>query len=103
VTDPTTPARSPLASAARPTCDCSSLPWQISRWVTQDLGAAVTPVPTPPEIAVQLQVEWGRALCVVEVAAVHQMLTSRCTEATGMTALTYVFVRNIAEEAKGHR
>jgi len=77
--------------------------WQISRWITRDLGAAVTPVPTPPEIAVQLEAEWGRAPYFVEVAAVHQMLTSRCTEAAAMTALTYVFIRHLAEEAKVHR
>ena len=44
-------------------------------------GDAITPIPTPAEIFWQLEHEWGRPPTVVEVAAVHQMLSSRRNEA----------------------
>ena len=51
------------------------------RAISAEMQVASTPVPTPAEIAALLEDEWGRAPTIVEVAAVHQMLTSRRNEA----------------------
>ena len=56
-------------------------------------------VPTPAYIAAELQREWGREPTVQEVAAVHQMLTSRHNQALldtgiGLGAL-YLMNRNL--------
>ena len=65
----------------------------------QEVHAASTPIPSPAEISAQLEAEWGRPAPVEEVAAVHQMLTSRKNEALlgagiGLGAL-YLMDRNI--------
>jgi len=45
------------------------------------LRIASIPVPSPVDISFQLQAEWGRPATLQEVAAVHQMLTSRRNQA----------------------
>ena len=72
-------------------------------WANTDLDVAVTPVPSPHEIAYQLQAEWGREPTVVEVAAVHQMLTSRRTEAALVTAAKDGFIYELSKTAKGRK
>lgn len=58
------------------------------RAISAEMKVASTPVPSPAEIAVVLEFEWGRTPTIVEVAAVHQMLTSRRNEALVATGLT---------------
>jgi hypothetical protein len=48
---------------------------------------AIKPIPSPAEISVLLEQEWGRPATVEEVAAVHQMLSSRRNEAAGTAGL----------------
>jgi hypothetical protein len=64
------------------------LVWRILRFFYRlgaemgaELRVASTPVPSPAEIAFQLQLEWGRSPTVQEVAAVQQMLSNRRNEA----------------------
>jgi hypothetical protein len=45
------------------------------------LNTAMRPVPSPAQIAYQLEVEWGRPATVQEVAAVQQMLLNGRNEA----------------------
>ena len=52
------------------------------------MKVASTPVPSPAEIALLLEAEWRRPPTIVEVAAVHQMLTSRRNEALFVTGLS---------------
>jgi hypothetical protein len=59
-----------------------------SRAISAEMKVASTPVPSPAEIADLLEDEWGRAPTIVEVAAVHQMLTSRRNEALVATGLS---------------
>ena len=59
--------------------------WVIHKFVSgifDELTVATTPIPSPGEIAWQLQQEWGRPATLQEVAAVHQMLNNRRNEAT---------------------
>jgi hypothetical protein len=59
--------------------------WAIHKIISgifDELTVATTPIPSPGEIAWQLQQEWGRPATLPEVAAVHQMLSSRRNEAT---------------------
>lgn len=49
--------------------------------IGSELRVASMPVPSPAEIAFQVQAEWGRPATLQEVAAVHQMLTSRRNQA----------------------
>ncbi len=58
------------------------------RAVSAELKVASTPVPSPAEIALLLEAEWGRPPTIVEVAAVHQLLTSRRNEALLATGLS---------------
>ena len=51
------------------------------RWFGRQLDVASTHVPTPAEISVLLQQEWGRPATVEEVYAVHRMLTDKRNEA----------------------
>jgi hypothetical protein len=51
------------------------------RAISAEMKVASTPVPSPVEIATHLEEEWGRSPTIGEVAAVHQMLTSRRNEA----------------------
>lgn len=46
-----------------------------------ELQVATRPIPSPPQIALALQSEWGCQPTVIEVQAVHQMLTSRRNQA----------------------
>ena len=58
--------------------------WAIHKVVSgifDELTVATTPIPSPSEIALQLEQEWGRPATLHEVAAVHQMLNSRRNEA----------------------
>ena len=58
--------------------------WAIHKAVSgifDELTVATTPIPSPGEIAWQLEQEWGRPPTLPEVAAVHQMLNSRRNEA----------------------
>lgn len=57
------------------------LGWRIGGEIWRELEVASTPVPTPAEIALRLQHEWGRPATLPEVAAVHQMLSNRRNEA----------------------
>ncbi len=59
------------------------------RAVSAEMKVASTPVPSPAEIALLLEAEWGRPPTIVEVAAVHQMLTSRRNEALLATGLSF--------------
>ena len=58
------------------------------RAVSAEMKVASTPVPSPAEIALLLEAEWGRPPTIVEVAAVHQMLTTRRNEALLATGLS---------------
>lgn len=58
------------------------------RAVSAEIKVASTPVPSPVEIALLLEADWGRQPTIVEVAAVHQMLTSRRNEALLATGLS---------------
>ena len=58
------------------------------RAVSAEMKVASTPVPSPAEIALLLEAEWRRPPTIVEVAAVHQMLTSRRNEALFVTGLS---------------
>ena len=65
----------------------------------EEVRVASTPIPSPAEISAQLEAEWGRPATIEEVAAVHQMLTSRKNEALlsagiGLGAL-YLMDRNL--------
>jgi len=65
----------------------------------EEMRVASTPIPSPAEISAQLEAEWGRPATIEEVAAVHQILTSRKNEALlsagiGLGAL-YLMDRNI--------
>jgi hypothetical protein len=71
------------------------------RWgraISAEMKVASTPVPSPGEIEAVLEDEWGRPPTIVEVAAVHQMLTSRRNEALLATGLSlgalYLMNRN---------
>jgi len=55
--------------------------WRLGAEIGLELQVASTLVPSPAEISSHLQAEWGRAPTLQEVAAVHQMLTSRRNEA----------------------
>jgi hypothetical protein len=55
--------------------------WKLGGWAMSEALVAGQPIPTPQEISVQLETEWGRPATVQEVAAVHQMLATRKTEA----------------------
>ena len=58
--------------------------WAIHKVIAgifDELAVAATPIPSPNEIAWQLQQEWGRRATLPEAAAVHQMLSSRRNEA----------------------
>jgi len=58
--------------------------WAIHKVIADifsELTVATTPVPSPNEIARQLEQEWGRPATLTEVAAVHQMLNNRRNEA----------------------
>ena len=54
---------------------------RLGRALGHEIRAASTPIPTPAEISVLLEIEWGRPATIQEIAAVHQMLTSRKNEA----------------------
>ena len=58
------------------------------RAVSAEMRVASTPVPSPAEIAVLLEQEWGSPPTIFEVAAVHQMLTSRRNDALVATGLS---------------
>jgi len=65
----------------------------------EEVRVASTPIPSPAQISAQLEAEWGRPATIEEVAAVHQILTSRKNEALlsagiGLGAL-YLMDRNI--------
>ena len=77
--------------------------WRLYGWANQDLQLALTPVQSPPQIADQLQQEWGRAPTVVEVAAIHQMMTSQRAEAAVTTAAKYAFIYELGKTAKGRK
>jgi len=47
----------------------------------ESLKVAIRPVPSPAEICVALENEWGRVPSVQEISAVHQMLHDRHNEA----------------------
>lgn len=47
----------------------------------REMRVASAPIPSPAQISAQLQAEWGRPATIEEVAAVHQMLTSRHNQA----------------------
>ena len=72
---------------------------RFSSAIGDEFAVATTPVPSPGEIANALEAEWGRPPTVVEVAAVHQMLTSRKNEALLTTGLSlgalYLMDRNL--------
>jgi hypothetical protein len=55
--------------------------WQLGATIGNELQLAITPLPTPAQIAFQLQAEWGRTPTVQEVAAVQQLLSNRRNEA----------------------
>ena len=63
------------------------IPWtiwgalKVGGFIGREIGVASTPIPSPDEIAHQLAVERGRPATVLEVAAVHQMLTDRKNQA----------------------
>ena len=61
---------------------------RFSQALGDEFTTATTPVPSPAEIAALLEAEWGRPASVVEVAAVHQMLSSARYEALLTTGLT---------------
>jgi hypothetical protein len=48
--------------------------WRVFRLFLRALDSIFQPVPSPTQIAIQLQASWGRPPTVVEVAAVRQML-----------------------------
>ena len=54
-----------------------------------ELKVASTPIPSPAEISWQLGEEWGRPATLEEVAAVHQMLTSRKNQALINSGITF--------------
>jgi len=54
-----------------------------------ELRVASTPIPSPAEISWQLGQEWGRPATLEEVAAVHQMLTSRKNQALINSGITF--------------
>jgi hypothetical protein len=54
-----------------------------------ELNVASTPIPSPAEISWQLENEWGRPATIEEVAAVHQMLTSRKNQALINSGITF--------------
>lgn len=58
------------------------------RAISAEMKVASTPVPSPGDIAAHLEEEWGRAPTIVEVAAVHQMLTARRNEALIATGVS---------------
>jgi len=72
-------------------------------WANTDLDVVMTPVPSPHVIANQLQAQWGRAPTVTEVAAVHQMLTSRRAESATTTVAKYCFIYELGKSAKGQK
>lgn len=58
--------------------------WAGLKWgsaIGNEILVARSPAPSPFEIAQQLEAEWGRPATIEEVAAVHQMLSSRRNEA----------------------
>lgn len=69
------------------------MPWAV--WVGLKVGGALgdeirvagTAVPHPAEIARSLEHEWGRPASIEEVAAVHQMFTSRKSTALLATGI----------------
>jgi hypothetical protein len=63
--------------------------WRIISAGFDAANVAAIPIPTPEHIAFQLGQEWGRPATVEEVAAVHQMLTSRRNEAFVTAGLTF--------------
>jgi hypothetical protein len=54
-----------------------------------EMKVASTPLPTPAEVSWQLHQEWGRPATLEEVAAVHQMLTARKTQALINSGITF--------------
>jgi len=58
-----------------------SLSWRTGGAWAGEINAARRRVPSPAEIAASLENEWARPATVEEVAAVHQMLTNRKSEA----------------------
>jgi len=58
------------------------------RSISADIEVASTPAPSTADIALLLEADWGRSPTIVEVAAVHQMLTSRRNEALLATGLS---------------
>ena len=58
------------------------------RVISKEMKVASTPVTSPAGIAAVLEEEWGRPPTIVEVAAVHQMLTTRRNEALFATGLS---------------
>lgn len=53
----------------------------LLRYYGRAINTAMQPIPTPAEISVMLQQEWGRTATVEEVYAVHRMLTDKRNEA----------------------
>lgn len=62
--------------------------WIVNRFIWPSVEVAITPIPSPQQIAVSLEDEWDRVPTVLEVQAVHQMLTSRRNEALLTAGLT---------------
>ena len=77
--------------------------WRIGVWANQDIQTALTPVLSPQQIAEQLRQEWSREPTVLEVAAIHQMMTSRRAEAVLTTAAKYAFIHELAKTAEGRK
>jgi hypothetical protein len=55
--------------------------WGGFHTVTANVDVALKQIPSPQQIASQLEQEWGRPATVLEIAAVHQMLTSEHNQA----------------------
>jgi hypothetical protein len=51
--------------------------WKYCIFIWRALNPIFEPVPSPPEIAARLEIEWGRPPTVGEVAAVQTMLVNQ--------------------------
>jgi hypothetical protein len=72
--------------------------WVVNKFIWPNVETAITPIPSPVEIELQLRRE-GYDPTLQDVAAVHQMLSSRRNEAAVAAGLTlgaaYLMHRNL--------
>ena len=92
----------PVAVVIALGCAASALAgWRGMGFVMDNASIATRPIPSPPEIAWQLQQEWGRQPTVEEVAAVQQLLMNERNQAlvnAGMSLGAHYIMSNIAHK-----